>query len=457
MSKYDVVVIGSGPGGYAAAIRAAQLGAKVAVVEKDLLGGTCLNRGCIPTKAMIQSSALWKELEGCEEFGINLGQKEFDHARMMQRCNDVVAKLRNGVAFLFKRYKIELINGTGTILARGKVEVANENEKQTLDCDKIIIATGSEPLELPGMEFGEHILSSTTILQLEHTPKSLIIVGAGAVGVEFASIFRNLGSEVTIVEMLDQCVPTEDKQIARVLETNFKKRGMNIHTGTKVTRTESGPSGVKCQLDNGRTIEAEKMLVAVGRKLNTDHIGLENVGIETDKGVIEVDDRMETSAAGIYAIGDITGKWLLAHVAHHQAVIAAENAMGKDSKMDYRVVPACIYSEPEIASVGLSQKDAEEKGIAVKVSQFPFMASGKALIAGETQGFVQLVSDEATGEILGIQIVGIDATNLIGEAVALIGLEATAFELGHLIHPHPTLSEAVMEAGLVALGHAIHI
>jgi dihydrolipoyl dehydrogenase len=457
MSKCDIVVIGSGPGGYAAAIRAAQLGAKVNVIEKSTLGGTCLNRGCIPTKAMIKSTALWKELQTCDKFGIELGDKKFDHAKMMERCYKVVGQLRGGVAMLFKRHKIDLIEGSGKIVAKGKVEVTSDSGTQTIECDKIIIATGSEPFELPGMEFGGNILSSTDILQLTETPKSLIVVGAGAVGVEFASIFSNIGAEVTVVEMVDQLVPTEDKQIAAVLEKNFKERGIKTYTGTKVTKTENTKTGVKCELDNGETIQAEKMLVAVGRKLNTENIGLENVGIATERGAIEVDNYMETSVAGIYAIGDITNKLMLAHVAHHQAVVAAENATGGDSKIDYRVVPGCIYSEPEIASVGINQRQAEEQGLAIKVSRFPFAAVGKALIVDETEGFVQLVTDKSTTEILGIQIVGIDAPNLIGEAVVLIGLEATAFDLAHLIHPHPTLTEAVMEAGLASLGHAIHI
>ena len=456
MSKYDVVVIGSGPGGYVAAIRAAQLGGKVAIVEKYQLGGTCLNRGCIPTKAMIQSANLWSNINRSAEFGIKVGAKEFSHKKMMKRCNDVVTKLRNGVEYLLKQNKVAVINGSGRVLGRGRVGITADKKKKEIACNKIIIATGSEPLEVPGMPFGKNTLSSTDVLQLKETPKSMIIIGGGAVGVEFASVFNQLGTKVTIIEMLKQLVPLEDKRVANVLEADFKKRGIKVCTGNKVTKVKETAARVSCELESGEKFSAEKMLVAVGRKLNIDDIGLEEAGIETDRGIV-VDDFMETSVAGIYAIGDVTNKMLLAHLAHHQGVVAAENAMGLDTRIDYRVIPSAIYSMPEIASVGLNEKAAKNAGHNVKSSRFPFMAAGKAMIAGETEGFVQIVSDKATGEILGIQIVGIDATNLIGEAVALIGVEATTAELGHLVHPHPTLSEALMEAGLAAQGHPIHI
>ncbi len=462
MAKYDLGILGGGPGGYVAAIRAAQLGLKTCLVDKGLVGGTCLNRGCIPTKTLLHAADLLEKARDCERFGITIGGfPGFSFRKVKERKAEVVKGLREGVELLLRKRNVDVIRGFGKLAARNTIRVDTKQGPVIVKSAKTIIATGSEPLSLPSMPFdGKRFLSSTDALVLKKLPESLLVVGGGYVGCEFATFFSAFGVEVTILEMTEQLLPGQDSLAARTLRRQMEKKGVRISLNSKVTRASvEDDDKVVCQLSSGEKLSAEKALIAIGRKLNSDGIGLEEVGVETSpgRGAIVVDEYMQTSLAGIYAVGDVVDKVLLAHVAHHQGMVAAENAAGGERRMDYSAIPCCIYTSPEVATVGLNRQEAKERGLEVVVGKFPFAASGKAVIAGDAEGFAQVVADARTGEILGAQIVGADATNLIGEIVALMKSEATLDELAGAIHPHPTLPEALMEAAFDAKGQSIHI
>ena len=473
MNSYDIVIIGSGPGGYVAAIRASQLGAKVAVVEKDRLGGVCLNRGCIPTKAIISSIELFTSIKGAENFGIEVKDCRLDYSRVLARKNAIVERLRNGVAALLKARKIDLISGNGRLTGIKELEVESEGDKRAIKFSNVIIATGSRPLELPFFKFdGKKIVSSSDLLQQESIPESLLIVGAGVVGCEFASIYKAAGSEVTLVEMMGQILPAEDREVARRLAAAFKKEGVKVLTGTRIEKLEvSGEKVIaklvplrRDEIPTGRgpaegeeNLEAEMALVCVGRALNSGELGLETLGIKQAQGKILVDEYLQTNVPGIYAIGDVIGGPLLAHVASYEGILAAENIMGKAEKKDYSVVPNCIFTHPGVATVGLTEEAAREAGYDVKVGKFPFSALGKAQAMGQTEGFVKIIGDNSTEAILGCVIMGPGASSPIGEAALAIKLEATVAELAHTIHAHPTLSEGIMEAAEDFYGQAIHL
>lgn len=458
MREFDVVVIGGGPGGYVAAIRAAQLGASVALVEKDRIGGTCLNRGCIPTKALYYSAKSLLAARHAGEFGVNVGNISFDMAKAVERKDGVVKKLVGGVEQLLKGNGVEVLKGDAFLESAGSVRVTKDGAVDVIAAKKaVIIATGSEPLLIPAFSIdGKNVITSTEALNLKEVPKSLLIIGGGVMGCEFAALFSAFGSSVTIIEMLPSILTTEDKMVSRVILKRFKETGVNVLTEVSVERVEVAEGGVKTTLKDGREFITEKVLVSIGRSFNSAGLGLEKANVDLEKGRVSVNEKMETNVKGVYAIGDVTGKMLLAHVASTQGIVAVTNALGKVAKMDYSVVPAGIFTDPEIASVGLREKEAEEKGIAVSVGRFPYAASGKALGMDETDGFVQLIVDKGTDKILGCSIVGAHATDLIGEVAFAIKAGATAKDIAETIHAHPTLPELVMEAAEDAHGMAIH-
>ncbi len=458
--RYDVVVIGAGPGGYPAAIRASQKGAKVAIVEKQNVGGTCLNWGCIPTKTLLASTELVAHAKEAEKFGVRIGSIEPDWKAIMERKENVINTLASGILSLLKANSIELIKGKGSITPEGKVTVESEEGKITLDAGKIIIATGSEPAEIPVFDFTEpSVMTSTDALALDKVPESLIIVGSGVIGSEFACIFSTLGTQIVMIELMDRMLPTEDSRISKQMRSIFKKSGIEIKTKTTVNKVlEYKEDRISVELSTGETVEAEKVLISIGRKMNSQGLGLEEAGVEIDqRGCIVVNERMETTRPGIYAIGDVIGGILLAHTATFEGLVAAENATGGNAKIDYSVVPACIFTTPEIASVGLNTDKAAEQGKEIKVSRFSFGGLGKALAMGEDRGFVQLVIDPASDKILGAQIMGPHASDLIHEVAVAMKLGATAEEIGSTIHAHPSLPEAIMEAAEAAHGKAIHL
>ena len=454
---YDVLVIGSGPGGYVAAIRAAQLGGKAAVIEERELGGTCLNRGCIPTKALVESVHVLKLAKRGAEYGVSCGDVVADYARMSQRKQEVVDKLRKGVQMLLKKNKVDVISGRGKLVNPHTVEVTADSKTTQKTGENIIIATGSEPLRLRGFPFdGKTVITSDEALELARLPKSLLIVGGGYIGAEFAGIFRGLGVEVTIVEMMEQLLPRSDADLAKELLRAFKKARMPIHLGTKVESVEVKGGAATCKLSNGKEVSAEMVLVSVGRSISSTDLGLETAGIKTERGAVCIDEHCRTNVPNIYAIGDVTGKLMLAHVASRQGIVAAECAMGHEAAMDYRVVPACVFTDPEIASVGMSAEDCAEAGVEVKQSSFSFMGLGKAQAIGETQGWAKVIADAETGEVLGIHIIGPHASDLIAEAALAMSMEATVEEIAHAIHAHPTLPEALVECAEAWLGRGIH-
>ncbi|MBU7008244.1 dihydrolipoyl dehydrogenase [Phosphitispora fastidiosa] len=457
---YKIVILGGGPGGYVAAIRAAQLGAKVMVVEKDRLGGTCLNRGCIPTKALVSGTEVLRGLRNSREFGIDAGNPVIDFPRFMKRKDQVVQRLVTGINYLFKKHKIETVKGTGKLLSPNSVQIDKEDgSSEKVQAENIIIATGSRPAVNPSWGYdGTTVLTSDEILNLTECPKSLLIIGGGVIGCEFAGIFAELGAEVTIVEIMPSILSGIDKEAARLMQTLFKKQGITLKTGTGIQQVTKGQDGVAVTLETGEEIRADQMLVSVGRAFNTEGIGLDNVGVKTGlKGEIPVNSRMQTGVGNIYAIGDVTNKIQLAHVASAQGIAAVENIMGMETEMDYTVVPNCIFSYPEVASVGITGQMAEEQGIAAKAGKFPFMAVGRALAAGQAEGFVKIIADPVTDKILGVTIVGPHASDLIAEAALAVKLGATAAQLAGTIHAHPTLAEAVMEAAEAVHGRSIHI
>lgn len=457
--QVDITIIGGGPGGYVAALRATQLGASVVLVERDTVGGTCVTRGCIPTKALHSSTELLKGCRNAARHGIEVESVSPSLAQMVARKDEAVAQLVRGVEFLLRRAKVQVVKGIGTILQPGLVEVHQEDgSTQRVSSRAIVIATGSEPASLPMLPFdGDKIINSTQALELKETPLSMVIIGAGAIGMEFASIFNALGTQVTVVEMLPQVLPAEDKEIAQQLDRELRKQRIKTITNSRVEKASQQDGEVVLELSTGETLKATKVLVAAGRSLNTQGIGLDRVGVALEKRWIRANERMETSVPNIYAIGDVVGGWLLAHVASKQGIVAVENIMGVPTTMDYRVVPRTVWTSPEVASVGITEQEAIDAGRSVKVGKFPFRALGKAVAMGQTEGLVKLVGDASTDELLGAQMIGPGVTDLIAEVALGMQLETTVEELARTIHAHPTLPEAIMEAAHVLKGQAIHI
>lgn len=460
MASYDIVVVGSGPGGYVAALRAAQLGKRVCVVERGALGGVCLNRGCIPTKALAHAAEVCALARRGPELGIQTGEVAVDMARVQERVAGVVGRLSRGVGGLLKRAGVTVLEGTGRLAGRKKVAVAlAAGGEEVLDAAKVIIATGSEPARPQGIPFdGERVITSDEALRLTRLPASVLILGGGYIGCEFASIFAQFGVQVTVVEMLDRLLPTLDADVAAEVTKALKKLRVSVRAGTKLEGVAAGESGgIEAALSDGSRVPAELALVCVGRKLNSAGLGLEEAGVKVEDGAIVVDEHCETSAAGVYAIGDVTGKLLLAHVASAQGIVAAEHAAGKNAAMDYRCVPAAVFTNPEAATVGMTEMDAAAAGHKVKTARFPLQALGRAVAMGETGGFAKLVADEATGQVLGVHLVGAHASDVVAEAAMAVRLEATVGELARTIHAHPTLPEAIMEAARAWLGQGIHV
>jgi dihydrolipoamide dehydrogenase len=457
MSVYDVVILGAGPGGYVAALRAGQLGAKVCLVEKTTVGGTCLNRGCIPSKALIHSAAVWKRAHEGAAFGVTASNWSFDWGKAQGRKNEVVRAQVQGIGTLLGAAKVEVKQGTGSLVDARTVKVSGNGTAETISAKAVIIATGSEPAGIPGVEIdGERVLTSTEALELPSLPKTFLIVGGGVIGMEFASMLSSLGTQVTVVEMLPQILAMEDPMLVRILQGALQKQGVAFHVNAKVEKVERTAAGVRVQIGGGTSLEAERVLIATGRALNSQAIGLEAAGVKVEKGAIQVNERMETSVPGIYAIGDVTGISLLAHVASMQGLVAAANATSGRAAMDYSAIPNCIYTDPEIASVGLSEPQAKEQGRAIKVGRFNFAALGKAMCIGETIGMVKVVADAQTDEVLGVGIVGPHATDIIAEGVLAVRHGLTAAQVAEAIHAHPTLPEAVGEAMHDVHGQAIH-
>lgn len=456
-----LAIIGAGPGGYVAAIKAAQLGAQVTVIEDTEVGGTCLNRGCIPTKALLASTGLLNKIRHSEDFGIEIsGQIVPNLSKIMERKNKVVSIQVKGIRALFKSWGINLIEGKGMILTPKKIEVKKKDgTTEIVETDRIVIATGSRPGQLPMFPIdGKHILSSDDALNIKTVPKSLIIIGAGVIGCEFAFIFNELGVDVTMLEILPRAISTEDPEISEILEKELKKKKIKLLTNVKILKVNGKHDGIHIELEGNKELIAEKILVSVGRTLNSDRIGLEAVGIQKGtKGEIIVNKKLETNIEGIYAIGDVTGNLMYAHVASKQGKLVAENIMGKNREMDYDVVPYVIFTSPEIASVGLKERQALEKGFDVNTGIFQFRALGKAHVLGEITGFVKFVSDKITDKILGVHIIGPHASDLIHEAAISIKAGLKTKDIAHTIHAHPTLSEAMMESAESLHGEAIHV
>lgn len=456
--EFDFAVIGGGPAGYVAAIRAAQRGATVALIERDTVGGTCLNRGCIPTKALLASAQVLELLRNAEMFALSAGEVSFDLRAMKKRKDAVVARGVAGIEYLLKRWKIERIQGTGR-LSDGSIQVRlNLGGTDTVDAAQVLLATGSEPLTPDGFGYdGRRILTSTEALDLEEVPERVLIVGGSAVGCEFAAWFCAVGADVTLIEMMPRILPAEDAEIARRLGMYLKKRRVTIRAGTRIERIEGEGTDVVAYVRGDDPLRADRVLLAMGRSLNLHGIGLEEAGIRFDRSGIEVDGRMRTSHPNVYAAGDVTGRSLLAHVASTQGLVAAENATQGNREMRYDLVPNCIFTMPEVASVGLSDESARAAGLEIGVGKFPFTANGKASAIGETDGFVKIVAETGTGRLLGVHILGPHATDLIAEAALAMKMGATAADLEDTIHAHPTLSEAVREAAEACAGRAIHI
>lgn len=464
---YDVTIIGAGPGGYVAAVRGAQLGLKVAIVEKEKgarLGGTCGLRGCIPTKQLLMSAHLYEKAQHMKEFGINIGELGFDFGEVQKRKDKIVKKNSAGVSYLMKKNKVTVFNGFGKIQLPGKVEVTKEDgSKETINTKNIIIATGSVVRPIPGFETdGERVVNSDHILELKDVPKSLIVMGSGAVGVEFASVYSRFGCDTTVVELLDRIVPLEDEEVSKELEKSFRKRGIKCLTGTKLETLEKNDKGVvatgKDSKGNEVKLEAEMLLVAVGRMPYLEGLGLEGTKIKVERGNVQVDEYCRTGEPNVYAIGDVIPTPWLAHLASKEGIMVVEQIAGhKTEPINLRTVPSCTYCDPEVASVGLSEAKAKEQGYDVRIGKFPFSASGKARILGEEEGFVKIVGESKYDEILGVHIIGPHATELLAEACLALQLECTAEELGRTIHAHPTVSESVMEAAEGVHNLTIHI
>jgi dihydrolipoamide dehydrogenase len=457
---FDMTVIGGGPGGYVAAIRAAQLGAKVLLVEKDQVGGTCTNRGCIPTKTLLADVKMYDRVKLSSV--IKTDGLRVDMEQLHDRKNKVVKRMIIGVEFLLKDNGITFIRGKASFLDRKTIEVEVENGKEQFGSQKIIIATGSVSAQIPNVPIdGKVILTSTEMLNVPSIPQDLIIIGGGYIGIEFACLFSGLGSKVRVIEMLPQIISTEDEEVIRGLTTLLKKRGIQIHTETKVKEAQikDGRAEVKVIDQEGKeeVFQAERALMAVGRSPYTEGLRLEKAGVALDGKFIKVNERMETNAPGVYAIGDVTGRQMLAHKASAEGIVAAENALGRPSKVDYSRIPNCIFTLPEVASIGLTEKQAKEKGLRVGIGRYPFQSNGKALANGDSEGFVKVIADQELGQVVGVHILGDHATDLIGGLSVAMALETTVEELGKTVQAHPTLMEAVAEASLDAIKEAIHL
>ncbi|HEY2931289.1 MAG TPA: dihydrolipoyl dehydrogenase [Acidobacteriota bacterium] len=458
--EFEALVIGGGPGGYAGAIRLGQLGVKTALVEKARLGGICLTVGCIPSKALISAAKLVEKIQKAEVMGITAGPVKVDMRKMQQWKDGIVDKLTGGVGQLCKGNHVEVIYGTARFKSRDEVEIAGDNPT-TVRAKNFMIATGSRPVELKGFEFGGRILSSTDALALNEVPKRLAVLGGGYIGLELGTMYGKLGSQVTVVEMMDQLLPGFDPEVVRLLAQRLKKQGVTAHVNTRATAVEKIRDCIRLSVQAGEksdVIEADYLLVTVGRQPNSENLGLDVAGVKTDsKGFIPVDSRLRTNVPNIFAIGDVVGNPMLAHKASKEAEVAAEVIAGKPVELDYRVIPAVVFTDPEVATVGLSETEAREKGYQIRVGKFPFAASGRALSVNEGEGFVKTVVDDKSKQILGIHIVGPDASDLIAEATLAIEMGGYAEDVALTIHAHPTLAESVMESAKAALGEAIHI
>jgi len=459
---YDLIVIGGGPAGYVGAIRAAQLGKKVACVEMERAGGTCLNWGCIPTKSLIKNAEVYELIKHAEEFGITVKDVSFDFAKVMLRSRGVADKMAKGIEFLFKSKKVDYFVGKGTVGKDKKVVVRSaDGKEQILEAKNVLLATGTTPRHLPGLKVdGEKVMTSREALAIQKQPKSLVIIGAGAIGVEFAYFFNAFGTKVTLVEMLPQILPQEDAEVADVVAKSFIKHGIEVFTETKVEKTEVTATGVKVTLSGkeSKTIEADSLLIAIGVQPNLDGLLATGLNVDLEKGYLKTDANYQTSIPGVYAAGDIIGPPWLAHVASHEAVEAIEGLFVAGKKPHkVTIFPGCTYCHPQVASVGITEKKAKEQGLKIKVGKFPYRASGRAVASGDVEGFVKVIVGEKHGEILGAHIVGAEATELIAEMGLASTLEATVDEILSTIHAHPTLSEMVMEAVAAAKGEAIHI
>ncbi len=469
MDTFDVLVIGGGPGGYVAALRAAQLGAAVALVEENVLGGVCLNVGCIPTKALLRSAEVYETIQDAKSFGVRVeGSVEPDWPAMQKRKTQIVNRLTKGVAALLKKAPVTVLDGRGRLVDARTVEVTGaEGRVQRVQASKIILATGSRPIQLPLPGFDHpDVLDSTGALELEALPERLLIVGGGVIGAEFATLFAALGVQVTIVEMLERMLPMMDAEIGQEIERSLKRRKVKMFFGSKATSVTRQDDQLLVAVETAEgnadvfhptEFAVDKVLVSVGRRANVENLGLEAAGVETKRNGIAVNERMETSVSGIYAVGDVTGAWWLAHVSSKEGVVAAENACGHPTRMDYKTVPSCVFTHPEVASVGLTEAQAAERGYEVQVGKFPMMVNGKALTYGERDGWVKVVAEAKHGELLGLHIVGAHASDLILEGALALGMEATLDEIDAVIHAHPTLGEAIAEAALAVKGMALQI
>lgn len=461
MSK-KVMIIGAGPGGYVAAIHAAKLGCDVTLIEKNHVGGVCLNCGCIPTKALVASAEMLRHTRRIAEYGIDLmGEIHPNLAQIMARKDAVVTRLTNGVSFLLKKNKVNLVKGSGRFLSPTEVEVTTaDGDKQEYSADAFIIATGTVPAVPPVFSFdGDMVITSEQALNLRELPKSMIIIGGGVIGCEFASILSELGVKISVIEMLPGLLPMLEPELGKSLAATFTKRGIEVKTGVKVTKVTKTAETAVLSFENGEVLEAEKVLVSIGRRAETDSLNLSAAGVKMDqRGKIQVDSRLCTNIANIYAIGDVNNlRYDLAHAASYQAKVAVDNLCGTERTVDEYIVPSCVFTLPEIASVGMTEQEAKEAGLIAKTAKFPYMANGKALAMGEAEGFVKIIADSASGKVLGVHIMGAHASDLIAEATLAVFLGLTAADLGSTIHAHPTLAETIMEASEMINNQAIHI
>jgi dihydrolipoamide dehydrogenase len=459
-SDYDVVVIGAGPGGYVAAIRAGQLGLKAAIVERDALGGVCLNWGCIPSKALLKNAEILSYIHRSEEFGLRFDNFHADYSVAIDRSRKAVDRNVRGVTYLMRKNKVDHIAGTGRLSGNGVVEVAPEGQK--LNAKNIIVATGARPRSIPSLPVDQdRVITSRESIVLKDLPGSMVIVGGGAIGMEFAYLYKMYGVEVTVVELLPRLIPNEDEEISRQLERSFSRHGINVMTGAGVTGLEDGANGLTVKVDKDgveHSINCDKVLVAIGVQPNSNDLGLEELGIATQSGYIQIDDNMSTNVPGVYAIGDVTGKLALAHVASAQGVTAVERIAGMETQpLDYTLMPRATYCQPQVASFGLTEAQARDQGYDVRIGKFNVQANGKAVAMGETEGMVKLVVDSRHGELLGGHMIGPEVTELLGELSLTRLLEGTTLELGWAVHAHPTISEMLKEAALDAQGRALHM